>query len=363
MTLRGLAIRTVAASTLAELWTLLRRPDRATYCSNADLTGAASVLLRVSFLSVAITLVAQGVLLLAAAGALGRLTFFPTPMDLRRVAHDPVWVITGVLTDIRGELFIAAGIGAMFAVIPVFLAWLSRALTNALALGPDADHSPEDAVLRAAAGSAGSILILMMALSFGSGWSRALLATVLPCAGFVATFFVLRRLWIAMGGERRPSEPWRLRLLSPGVTLWLYPLALVALAGSISAIDCGWRCTETEALIARAGSPSTFEQLGRSDGNRAWASALNSRYALAGLLSVAAGVFLIPVGLAAGGTVRQINSMQDALARALPQPTARLERRGVPQARRFTVPWECESCDFRNSPAVRLCQNCGHERR
>ena len=34
-------------------------------------------------------------------------------MDLRRVAHDPVWVITGVLTDIRGELFIAAGIGAM----------------------------------------------------------------------------------------------------------------------------------------------------------------------------------------------------------------------------------------------------------
>ena len=173
-----MAIRTVAASTLAELWTLLRRPDRATYCSNADLTGAASVLLRVSFLSVAITLVAQGVLLLAAAGALGRLTFFPTPMDLRRVAHDPVWVITGVITEIRGEFFLAAGVLAMLTVIPVFLAWLSRAFTNALALGSDPGNSPEGAVRSAFVGSAGSILILMLALSFGTEWIRTLLAIV-----------------------------------------------------------------------------------------------------------------------------------------------------------------------------------------
>ena len=359
----GMKLHTIAAVTLAELRILLRRPDRASYCSNAELTGAASVLLRVACLSVAITLVAQGVLFLAAAGALGRLTLFPSPMDLRRVALDPVWVITGVLIDFRGDLFIAAGLGAMFAVSPVFVAWLSRALTNAPALGSHAGHSPEDAILRAAAGSAGSILILMVALSFGTGWSRALLATVLPGAGFVATLLVLRRLWIAMGGERRPSEPWRRRLLSPGVALWLCPLALVAATVSISAIDCGWRCTEAEALIARAGSPSTYGQLSRSDANLVSAYALNGRYALAGLLSVAAGVLLIPVGLAAAGTVRQINSMQDALRHTLPQPTARLESQVVPLARRFTAPWHCDSCDFRNSPAVRLCQNCGHEPR
>ena len=355
--------RTIAASTFAELNTLLGTQERATYRSNDELTRAARVLLRVAFLIAAMTLIAQGLLLLAAAGALGRLTFYPTPMDLRRVAHDPAWVITGLITEIRGEIFLVAGVLAMLTVIPVFLAWLSRAFTNALALGSDVGLSPEDAVLRAFVGSAVSILILMLALSFGDWWSRALFVIVLPGAGFVVTFLVLRRLWNAMGGERRANEQWRAGPLSLGVALWLYPLALVAQAGSISAFDCGWPCTDTEALIARAGSPLTFEGLSRGEADRTFFHGLNARYAMAGLLSIVAGALLIPVGVAAAGTVRQINSMQDALARALPQPTARSERRGVAPARRAAVQWQCESCDFLNSPAARLCQNCGYERR
>ena len=319
-----MAIRTVAASTLAELWTLLRRPDRATYCSNADLTRGARVLLKAAFLMVAATLFTQGVLLLAAAGALARLTYFPTPMDLRRVAHDPAWLITGAITEIRGEVFLVACVLAISTTIPVFLAWLSRAFTNALALGSDPGNSPEGAILLAFLGSAGSILIVMLALSFGTGWTRTLLATALPSAGFVVTFLVLRRLWIAMGGDRRPDEQWRAGPLSLGVALWLYPLALVAQAGSISAFDCGWRCTETIELIDLAGSPSTFEHLTRDHAYRAWAHALNARYVIASLLSIAAGVFLIPVGLAAAGAIGHINSMQAAkLSALLPGPRAR----------------------------------------
>ena len=135
-----------------------------------------------------------------------------------------------------------------------------------------------------------------------------------------------------MGGERRPDERWRAGPLSLGVALWLYPLALVALAGSISAFDCGWRCTETAMLIDLAGSPSTFEQLSRDNAYRAWAHALNSRYVIAGLLSIAAGAFLIPVGFAAAGAMGHINSMQAArLSALLPGPRASegLYRHGI----------------------------------
>ncbi len=355
-----IGVRTIAASTVAELETLFSPPEPATYRSNAELTGAARVVLRFAFLSVTVTLIAQGILLLAAAGTLGRLTFFPTPLDLRRVAQDPVWVMTGVVTDVRGEVFLLACVIATLTIIPVFLAWLSRAFTNARALGSDAELSPEDAVLRAFAGSAGSIWILLLALSFGTWWARALLAIVLPGAGFVVTFLVLRQLWIAQGGDRRTHEQqWRVMLLSPGVALGLYLLALVAQAGSISAFDCGWPCKDTEALIATAGSPSTFEQLTRDHAYRAWAHALNARYVLAGLLSIAAGVFLIPVGLAAAGAIRHINSIQAAAFSAV-RPGTRTDDSATPSP--ALAGWACQSCGFYNSSVVSACNNCDRRR-
>lgn len=144
-------------------------------------------MLRTAFLISAVALIAQGALLLAAAAALGRLTYFLTPVDPRRVAHDPVWVITGVVAEIWGEVFLVASVLAMLSVNSAFAAWLGRAFANALALGSDVSISPERAVLRALGSSAGSTLILLLALSFGTGWSRAVPAIVLAGAGFVAT--------------------------------------------------------------------------------------------------------------------------------------------------------------------------------
>lgn len=183
--MRGLGARTLAASTLAELTTLFRTPERGTHRSTAEVARAARALLRTAFLIPAVALIAQGALLLAAAGALGRLTYFLTPVDLRRVAHDPAWVNTGVVAEIRGEVFLVASVLAMLSVVPAFAAWLGRAFANAL--GSDVSISPERAVLRALGSSAGSTLILLLALSFGTGWSRAVPAIVLAGAGFVVT--------------------------------------------------------------------------------------------------------------------------------------------------------------------------------
>ena len=75
--MRDVGFRTVAASTLAELTTLFRTPDRRTHRSNAELARAARVLIRAAFLILAAALFAQGILLLAAGRGPGTINVFP----------------------------------------------------------------------------------------------------------------------------------------------------------------------------------------------------------------------------------------------------------------------------------------------
>lgn len=58
-----------------------------------------------------------------------------------------------------------------------------------------------------------------------------------------------------------------------------------------------------------------------------------------------------------------VNSLQDALAHRVTQSTSPVDERGAGPTRRSAVQWRCESCDFLNHPAARLCQNCAQEKR
>ena len=169
---------------------------------------------------------------------------------------------------------------------------------------------------------------------------------------------MLRRLWVAAGADGRPTIRRHAWVVSPGDALCLGLLALVTQVASISAFDCGWPCTDTKALIARAGSPSTFEHLTRDDAYRAWGHELNARYAGAGLLSITAGAFHIPVGLAAGRAIRRITSAQEAQVAARfsdtvtdEQPTPSNTRSLAPSARKEL---NCGMCGSLSSASSRV---------
>ena len=235
--------------------------------------------------------------------------------------------------------FPVVAIGALamaFAGVTFFL-WLTRSWTNVEAL-PVQDARPQS-------GNADvGYLVLFPALivaffvvrsAYPSATATHVALFVAATASLAGPLVVIRRLWIA--SSVRVSTA-----LAPPV--WTGVLVWWAAFGGAWIIQ-----GLTMTVLAQRWDYSRFAERG-------------IQMLAAGFLEISMAVALLVASVFIIRIMFRINAMQNGLARELPEPRPRLERRGAPNEARAAAQWQCESCDVMNPTALRFCQNCARER-
>ncbi len=232
-------------------------------------------------------------------------------------------------------LVAAAGIVATALAGIALTFWLARSVANLRVL-PVSDLRLPSGLLLAPP------VLLTPALVWAFTWLRLTYpeATALKVALAVAVtmsltlpFVVIRRLWVASSTQgTEGSEPpvWG------GVLVWW------------SAYVSGWVAWVLYTVLP---APTWNNHVG-----------VLSFYVVRGLLELALATALVVAAIFIIRIMFRINAMQDGLARNLPEPTPKIERRGASHETRAAAQWQCASCDFLNPTALRFCQNCASER-